>query len=72
MRHHIMQFDYDEVYSDNVRQAMTALFDDRDLTTDEVPAIIREGVYDSRIITMTRNQFKTVFRSLLNKEESAS
>ena len=72
MRHHIMQFDYDEVYSDNVRQAMTALFDDRDLTTDEVPAIIREGVYDSRIITMTRNQFETVFRSLLNKEESAS
>lgn len=70
MRHHIMQFDYDEVYSDNVRQAMTALFDDRDLTTDEVPAIIREGVYDSRIITMTRNQFETVFRSLLNKEES--
>lgn len=67
-----MQFDYDEVYSDNVRQAMTALFDDRDLTTDEVPAIIREGVYDSRIITMTRNQFETVFRSLLNKEESAS
>ena len=72
MRHHIMQFDYDEVYSDNVRQAMTALFDDRDLTTDEVPAIIREGVYDSRIITMTRNQFETVFRSLLNKEESDS
>ena len=72
MRHHIMQFDYDEVYSDNVRQAMTALFDDRDLTTDEVPAIIREGVYDSRIITMTRNQFETVFRSLLNKEESQS
>lgn len=70
MRHHIMQFDYDEVYSDNVRQAMTALFDDRDLTTDKVPAIIREGVYDSRIITMTRNQFETVFRSLLNKEES--
>lgn len=67
-----MQFDYDEVYSNNVRQAMTALFDDRDLTTDEVPAIIREGVYDSRIITMTRNQFKTVFRSLLNKEESDS
>lgn len=67
-----MQFDYDEVYSDNVRQAMTALFDDRDLTTDEVPAIIREGVYDSRIITMTRNQFETVFRSLLNKEESPS
>ena len=72
MRHHIMQFDYDEVYSDNVRQAMTALFDDRDLTTGEVPAIIREGVYDSRIITMTRNQFETVFRSLLNKEESQS
>ena len=72
MRHHIMQFDYDEVYSDNVRQAMTALFDDRDLTTDEVPAIIREGVYDSRIITMTRNQFETVFKSLLNKEESQS
>ena len=67
-----MQFDYDEVYSDNVRQAMTALFDARDLTTDEVPAIIREGVYDSRIITMTRNQFETVFRSLLNKEESQS
>lgn len=72
MQHHIMQFDYDEVYSDNVRQAMTALFDDRDLTADEAPAIIRKGVYDSRIITMTRNQFKTVFRSLLNKEESAS
>ena len=72
MQHHIMQFDYDEVYSDNVRQAMTALFDERDLTSDEVPAIIREGVYDSRIITMTRNQFETVFRSLLNKEESPS
>ena len=72
MQHHIMQSDYDEVYSDNVRQAMTALFDERDLTTDEVPAIIREGVYDSRIITMTRNQFETVFRSLLNKEESPS
>lgn len=72
MRHHIMQFDYDEVYSDNVRQAMTALFDERDLTSDEAPAIIREGVYDSRIITMTKNQFETVFRSLLNKEESAS
>lgn len=72
MQHHIMQFDYDEVYSDNVRQAMTALFDDRDLTTDEVPTIIREGVYDSRIITTTRNQFETVFRSLLNKEESPS
>lgn len=72
MRHHIMQFDYDEVYSDNVRQAMTALFDERDLTSDEAPAIIREGVYDSRISTMTKNQFETVFRSLLNKEESAS
>lgn len=72
MRHHIMQFDYDEVYSDNVRQAMTALFDERDLTSDEASAIIHNGVYDSRIITMTRNQFETVFRSLLNKEESDS
>lgn len=72
MQHHIMQFDYDEVYSDNVRQAMTALFDERDLTSDEAPTIIREGVYDSRIITMTKNQFETVFRSLLNKEESPS
>lgn len=72
MRHHIMQFDYDEVYPNNVRQAMTALFDERDLTSDEASAIVHNDVYDSRIITMTRNQFKTVFRSLLNKEESAS
>ena len=51
---------------------MTALFDERDLTSDEASAIVHNDVYDSRIITMTRNQFETVFRSLLNKEESAS
>ena len=51
---------------------MTARLDERDLSSDEASAIVHNDVYDSRIITMTRNQFKTVFRSLLNKEESAS
>lgn len=63
MKANIMRLDYTVDYGE-VKQDMVALFDADDLTHDEAMDFIRADAYDRRIVTMTLNQFETVFRSL--------
>lgn len=43
---------------------MVALFDGRDLTEEEAIRMIQEDQYSTKMVTMTKDQYMTVFRSL--------
>lgn len=46
-----------------------ALFDDRQISAEEVTRRIKAGEPSSRIIVCTQKQFNNVFASLINKEQ---
>lgn len=60
---HIMAIEFSEIWGDTA-DSNIALFDKRDLTENEALAIIKAGVYDSRLLIASKTQFNNVFRSL--------
>lgn len=50
--------------------AYVALFDERDLSEKEVRAIIDDGNYDRRVVVLTEDQYRQVFRSLIAEDSS--
>lgn len=66
----IMMVEFSENYA-GCGTSMVALFDKRDIMEEEVYRIIRAYPigYDRRIVFMTKDQFKTVFRSIQKNEE---
>lgn len=48
---------------------MIALFDDRQISEEEVSHIIQSGEYSQFVIVTTQLQFNNVFTSLIRKED---
>lgn len=67
---HIMCYQYTEDWG-SIQREMVALFDERDLTEAQAiaAALVDEG--NAKIVIMTKAQYETVFRSLMNQREMA-
>lgn len=68
MSHHVMIIEYDEVWP-GATVPMVALFDERDLTEEEARRLIRSEFGSPKLVTMGKDQYMTVFRSL--KEQAS-
>ena len=66
---HMKKIEYAEAYPGGLECPMIALFDDRQISADEVRKHIRSGEYSPFVIVTTQTQFNNVFASLINKEE---
>ena len=63
--HHVKTIEYTEKYDFWTEQDKVALFDDRDISEEEVNKLIREGdEYHPHVISMIKKQYDNVFRSL--------
>ena len=63
--HHVKMIEYTEKYDFWAEQDNVALFDDRDISEEEVNKLIREGdEYYPHVVFMTKKQYDDVFRSL--------
>lgn len=59
------KYEYTEKYDFWTEQDNVALFDDRDISEEEVNRLIREGdEYHPHVAFMTKKQYDNVFRSL--------
>lgn len=63
MNHHVMCIEYKQEWP-GATVPMVALFDGRDLTEAEARALIREDAPSNKLVTMGKDQYMTVFRSL--------
>ena len=63
MNHHVMCIEYDQVWP-GATVHMVALFDERDLTEEEARRLIRSEFGSPNLVTMGKDQYMTVFRSL--------
>ena len=65
MDHHVKMIEYTEKWDMWSEQDNVALFDDRDISEEEVNKLIREGdEYHPYVVFMTKKQYENVFRSL--------
>ena len=63
--HHVKMIEYTEKYDFWAEQDNVALFDDRDISEEEVNKLIRERYeYHPHVVFMTKKQYDNVFRSL--------
>lgn len=63
--HHVKMIEYTEKYDFWAEQDNVALFDDRDISEEEVNKLIRGGdEYYPHVVFMTKKQYNNVFRSL--------
>lgn len=63
--HHVKMIEYTEKFDMWCEQDNVALFDDRDISEEEVNKLIREGdEYHPRVVFITKTQYDNVFRSL--------
>ena len=63
--HHVKMIEYTERYDFWTEQDNVALFDDRDISEEEVNKLIRERYeYHPHVAFMTKKQYDNVFRSL--------
>ena len=67
--HNVMCIEYDQVWPGATIQ-MVALFDGRDLTEEEARRLIRADQASPKMVTMGKDQYVTVFRSLKEKARS--
>ena len=63
MNHHVMCIEFKQEWP-GVTVHMVALFDGRDLTEAEARALTREDAPSNKLVTMNKDQYMTVFRSL--------
>lgn len=63
MNHHVMCIEYNQVWP-GATVPMVALFDGRDLTEKEALDLIRAEQYSPKLVTMGKDQYMTIFRSL--------
>lgn len=63
--HHVKMIEYVEKYDFWCDQDKVALFDDRDISEEEVNKLIRAGdEYHPHVVFITKTQYDNVFRSL--------
>lgn len=67
MEHSIAMLSFTRQYYPGLTSEMVALFDDRDLTEEEARRLISADEYSSNLIVMTKTQYETVFRSLMER-----
>lgn len=67
-KNHVMMIEFVQ-HIGPYQEEMVALFDERDISEDEVRFAIQEYPvgYDARIVIIFRQQYETVFRSLQSK-----
>ena len=64
---HVYLIQYSILVGGVFKQDMYALFDERDFSEAEARDIAKSGVENQKIVTMCKEQYENVFRSLLKK-----